>query len=234
MGGHIAKETTSNGNLRSRSIVTKDTIDPKGWPHPEGRQGRRNTVEASPTNQVQRRGTQAEGAGPTREKAGQPSGPTQAEAHSVSLRQVPRTKAKSKPTQKEGKQRHNRGLRKNTDPTWDRWPNVKTRITTGSRNPEAQQRHEGKPTSTWQITRVTTSTAKLRRVDNQGTTLTTQSHQQTLEARGKNPRKDFKKIPGAWTTKRQEPRSENKDKGRRVPLKEGRNLGRIAAYKAKS
>ena len=30
MGGYIAKETTSNGNLRSQSIVTKDTIDPKG------------------------------------------------------------------------------------------------------------------------------------------------------------------------------------------------------------
>ena len=100
MGGYIAKETTSNGNLRWQSIVTKDTIDPKGWPHPEGRQRRRNTVEVSRTNQVQRRGTQVEGAGPTREKAGQPCGPTQAEVHSVSLRQGPRTKAKSKPTQR--------------------------------------------------------------------------------------------------------------------------------------
>ena len=57
-------------------------------------------MEASPTNQVQRRGTQVEGAGPTREKAGQPPEPTQVEAHSVSLRQGPRTKAKSKPTQR--------------------------------------------------------------------------------------------------------------------------------------
>ena len=30
MGGYIAKETTSNGNLHSRSIVTKDTMDCKG------------------------------------------------------------------------------------------------------------------------------------------------------------------------------------------------------------
>ena len=44
-------------------------------------------VEDSHTNQVQRRGTQGEGAGPTREKEGQSPGPTHAEAHSVSLRQ---------------------------------------------------------------------------------------------------------------------------------------------------
>ena len=39
-------------NLRWRSIVTKDTNDPKGWPHPEGRQRRRNRVEGSPHNQA--------------------------------------------------------------------------------------------------------------------------------------------------------------------------------------
>ena len=89
---------------------------------------------------------------------------------------------------KEGKQRYDRVLRNNTDRTWDRWPNMKTRNTTGPRNPEAQQCHEGKPTRTWQRTRVTTSTAKLRREDNQGETSITSSHQQTLEARGKNPR----------------------------------------------
>ena len=87
MGGYIVQETTSNGNLCSRSIVTKDTIDPKGWPHPEGRQWRRNTVEATHTNQVQRRGTQDKGAGLPREKAGHLPGPTQAAAHRVRLRQ---------------------------------------------------------------------------------------------------------------------------------------------------
>ena len=55
-------------------------------------------MEASHTNQVQRRGTQGKGAGPTREKAGQPPGPTQAEAHSVSLRQgTPHEGQKSNP-----------------------------------------------------------------------------------------------------------------------------------------
>ena len=44
-------------------------------------------MEASHTNQVQRRGTQCEGAGPTREKEGQPPGPTHAKAHSVTQRQ---------------------------------------------------------------------------------------------------------------------------------------------------
>ena len=107
---------------------------------------------------------------------------------------------------------------------------MKTRNTAGPRNPEASQPHEVKPTSTWQRTRVTTSTAKLRRSDNQGPSVTTPSYQQTLEARGKNPSKDSKKTPVAWTTKLQEPPRENQDKGRRVPPKEGRT----AAYQPKS
>ena len=52
MGGYHPKKKPSNGNLRWRSIVTKDTNDPKGWPHPEGRQRRRNRVEGSPHNQA--------------------------------------------------------------------------------------------------------------------------------------------------------------------------------------
>ena len=67
---------------------------------------------------------------------------------------------------KERKQCHDRGLRKNTDRTRDRWPNMQTRNTTEPRSPEAQQLHEGKPTSTRQRTRVTTTAAKLRREDN--------------------------------------------------------------------
>ena len=75
-------------------------------------------MEASHTNQVQRRGTQGEGAGPTREKEGQPPGPTQAEAHSVSLRQgTPHEGQKSKPPKRRESKRHDRGLRKNTVPT---------------------------------------------------------------------------------------------------------------------
>ena len=53
-----------------------------------------------PTQPGQRRGTQVEGSAPTLEKAGQPCGPTQAEAHSVSLRQWNRMKTKSKPNQR--------------------------------------------------------------------------------------------------------------------------------------
>ena len=51
------------------------------------------------TQTGQKRGTQVEGSAPTLEKVGQPCGPTQAEAHSVSLRQWNRTKTKSKPNQ---------------------------------------------------------------------------------------------------------------------------------------
>ena len=46
------RKNPSNGHLRLRSKVTKDTKDLKGWPHPEGRQRRRNTVEGSPHNQA--------------------------------------------------------------------------------------------------------------------------------------------------------------------------------------
>ena len=92
MGGYHPKENPSNGNLRWWSIVTKDTNDPKGWPHPEGRQRRRNTVEGSPHNQAREEGR-------TLEKVGQSCGPTQAEAHNISLRQWNCTKTKSKPNQ---------------------------------------------------------------------------------------------------------------------------------------
>ena len=91
MGGYHPKENSPNGNLRWRSIVTKDTNDPKGW-HPKGRQRRRNTVEGSPHNQARQE--------EPRLKDEQPCEPTQAEAHSVSLRQRNRTKTKSKPNQR--------------------------------------------------------------------------------------------------------------------------------------
>ena len=52
-----------------------------------------------PSQPGQKRGTQGEGAAPTLEKAGQPCGPTQAEAHSVSRRQWNCMKTKSKPNQ---------------------------------------------------------------------------------------------------------------------------------------
>ena len=72
---------------------------------------------------------------------------------------------KANPT-KGGKAMSQSGLKKNTDRTRDRWPNMQTRNTTEPRSPEAQQLHEGKPISTWQKTRVTTTAAKLRREDN--------------------------------------------------------------------
>ena len=99
-------------------------------------------------------------------------------------------------------------------------PIVKTRNTAGLRNPETLQPHEGKPTSTWQRTRVTTSAAKLLRADNQGPSVTTPSYQQTLEARGKNPSKDSKKTPGAWTTKLQEPQAKTRTREGEFPQKE--------------
>ena len=86
-------------------------MTPKGDHIPKDHGGR------LPSQPGQRRGIQVEGSAPTREKAGQPCGPTQAEAHSVSLRWWSSTKTQKQTQPKEGKQRHDRGLRKNTDRT---------------------------------------------------------------------------------------------------------------------
>ena len=167
MGGYHTKENSSNGNLRWRSIVTKDTNDPKGWPHPEGRQRRRNTVEGSLSTRPEKRNPGWRIS--TDPWEGRTAVRTNASRSPQQQPEVVEPHEDQKQTQpKEGKQHHDRGLRKNTDRTWDRWPNMKSRNTTGPRSPEAQQRHEGKPTSTWQRTRLTTSTANLRREDNQG------------------------------------------------------------------
>ena len=124
-------------------------------------------------------------------------GPTQAEVHSVSLKQgTPHEGQKSNPP-KGGKatsrsrteEEHRPDLRQVTQR--EDQEHHRTKESRGTAAPRGQaDKYLTK-------TRVTTSTAKLRRVDNQGSTLTTPSHQQTLEARGKNPRKDSKKIPGA-------------------------------------
>ena len=86
-------------------------MTPKGDHIPKEHGGR------LPSQPVQRRGTQGEGVTPAREKAGQPCGIAQAEAYSVSLRKLNRTKTKSKPNQRRESNINCRGLRKNTDRT---------------------------------------------------------------------------------------------------------------------
>ena len=222
MGGDIGKETTSNGNLRSWSIVTKiDTIDPKGWPHPEGIQRRRNTEEASHTNQVQRRGTQGEGAGPTREKEGQPPGPTHAEPQASAWGRGPRTKVNSQTHQKEGKQRHDRRLRKNTVPTWDRWPHREDQEHRRTKESRGAAAPRGQADKYLTRTRVTTSTAKLRRVDNQGSTLPPQA----ISKHWKLEERTQVKIP----RKHQEPGQPN---GRKHPAKTRTREGEFPQKKA--
>ena len=113
---------------------------------------------------------------------------------------------------------------------------MKTRNTAGPRNPEASQLHEGKPTRPRQKARVTPTSAKPRRADNQGLSATTPSYQQKLEARGKNPRKEFKKNSRSLDNhtvgiaKRKQP-GQGKESS---PTKEGRNPDRTAAYQPKS
>ena len=234
MGGYIVKETTSNGKLRSQSRVTKMHY----WPQ-------RVTTSRRKTEEKEHGGSLPHQPGPEKRNPGRRSrtdpweGGTATRTNACRSTQHqpeagdPARRPIVKPT-KGGKANvtiADWGRTQSRPETGD--PIMKTRNTAGPRNPEALQPHEDKPTSTWQRTRVTTSTAKLRRVDNQGSTVTTPSHQQILEARGKNPSKYSKKTPGAWTIKLQEPPSENQDKGRRVPPK-GRNPGRTAAYQPKS
>ena len=100
MGGYIAKETTSNGNLRSRSIVTKDTLTPKGDHIPKEDRGEGIRWKPPP---------------PTRSREEEPrlkeqdwavrrldSRPDQRKPKPTASAwgRGPRTKAKSKPTQR--------------------------------------------------------------------------------------------------------------------------------------
>ena len=90
--------------------------------------------------------------------------------------------------------------------------------TAGLRHPEASQPHEGKLTRPRQKTRVTHTSAKPWRVDNQGLSKTTPSYQQKTGSERKNPRKEYKKNSRSLdnhtvgTAKRN-----NQDMGRRVP-----------------
>ena len=104
---------------------------------------------------------------------------------------------------KERKQCHDRGLRKNTDRTRDRSPNMQTRNTTEPRSPEAHQLHEGKPTSTRQRTRVTTTAAKLRREDNWDKPQPPQASSQHWKREGRTQSKAQERA-GAWTNQRPE------------------------------
>ena len=184
-----------------------------------------------PSQPGQRRGTQVEGAVPTREKAGQPCRPTQAEAHSVSLRQWHRTKTKSKPIQ-----------RRENNVTIVYWGRTQTGPETGDRTwrlgtPQdpGSQRHSSATRASQQVAYLT---------KNQGNNLHSEAtegvqprinlnHLKPSANTGserEEPKVRSKNIAGAWTTKRPEPPSENQDKGRGVPPEEGRNRGTDAAY----
>ena len=133
------------------------------------------------------------------------------------------------PSQRRERLRYDRGLRK----TQSRPETVDLTMKTGPRRTE-------EPLSTaaplWQAdmslteTRETPPTTKQRMAENQGRSGKHPQQQQTLVARGKNSSKEVKKIQGAWTTKQEEPPSENnKDREGELPPKEGRNQDRTAA-----
>ena len=187
-------------------------------------------MEASHTNQVQRRGTQGKGAGPTREKAGQLSGPTQAKAHSVSLRQG---------TPHEGQKSNPPAGGKATSRSWTEEEHIPyLRQVTQREDQEHHSTKESRGTVAPRGEADKNPTKNLHcQVTEVGQPRSNLNHLKpaaNMEARGKNPSKDSKKIPGAWTTKRQGLPSKNPDKGRSSPPKEGRNPGRIAAYQPKS
>ena len=142
----------------------------------------------------------------------------------------------TKPTRRRERLRDDRGLRKNTARPETGDPIAKTMNTAGLRHQEASQPHEGKPTRPGQKTRVTHTSAKPRRADNQGLTATTPSYQQKTGSERKNQRKEFKKNSRSLdnhtvgTAKRKQP-GQGKESS---PPKEGRNPGRTAAYQPKS
>ena len=183
-------------------------------------------MEASHTNQIQRRGTQGKGAGPTREKAGQPPGPTQAKAHNAS--QSPQRQPEAgDPARRPQKSNPPTGG-KATSRSWTELEHIPyLRQVTQRKDQEHHSTKESRGT-----------VAPRREADknltkNQGNNLHCQvtevgqprsnlNHLKptaNMEARGKNPSKDSKKIPGAWTIKRQEPPSKNPGQGKEFSLK---------------
>ena len=124
------------------------------------------------------------------------------------------------PTRRRERLRDDRGLRKNTARPETGDPIAKTMNTAGLRHPEASQPHEGKPTRPWQKTRVTHTSTKPRRADNQGLSATTPSYQQKTGSERKNPRKELKKNSRSLdnhtvgTAKRKQP-----GQGKEFPIK---------------
>ena len=124
-GDHIPKEDRGEGTRWKAPLSTRPEKRNPGWRNSTDPREGRTAVRTNASRSPQRQ-------------------PEAVESHEVQKQTQP----------KEGKQRHDRGLRKNTDRTWDRWPNNQTRNTTGPRRPEAQQLYEGQPTSTWQTRQV--------------------------------------------------------------------------------
>ena len=123
MGGYIGKETTSNGNLRSRSRVTKR----HDWPQ-------RVATSRRKTEEKEHGGSLPHQPGPEKRNPGRRSrtdpweGGTAARTNACRSPQQqpeagdPARRPIVKPTRRRESNRHDRGLRKNTVPTWDRWP----------------------------------------------------------------------------------------------------------------
>ena len=215
MGGYTGKETTSNGNLRSRSRVTKRHY----WPQ-RVTTSRRNTAkehggslphQPGPEKRNPRRRSRTdpwEGGTATHTNACR-STQRQPEAGDPAIRPI------GKPTRRRESKCHDRRLRKNTVPTCDRWPHREDqehRRTEESRGTAAPRRQADKYLT-----------------ENQGNNLrcqATEGGQPRINCKHPKPlanigseRKESKKTPGAWTTKLQELPSETQDKGRRVPQK---------------
>ena len=154
-------------------------------------------MEASHTNQVQRRGTQGKGAGPICKKAGQPPGPTQAKVHSVSLRQgTPHEGQKSnqstgvKATPRSWTEEEHRPYLRQVTQREDQ----EHHSTKESRGTVAPQREADKYLTKNQ------GNNRHRQATEGGQPRSNLNHHKpvaNMEARGKNPSKDTKKIPGA-------------------------------------
>ena len=70
----------------------------------------------------------------------------------------------------------------------------------GPKNPEAPQPQWGKPTSLRQNARVTLTSVKRRRVENQGLSKNYPEQPVTTGSERKEPYERVQETPGAWTT----------------------------------
>ena len=204
-------------------------MTPKGWPHPKGRQRRRNTVEVSPPNQAREEEPRLK----------EQYRPVRRQDSSADQRKPkPTASAWGSDTPRRPKANPSKGGKATSRSCTEEEHRPDLRQVAEHKDKEHHRTQESRGTA------VPRGQANKDLMKNQGNNLHSEATEGGQPRINRNhlkpsvntgsereePKAISMKIAGAWTTKRPEPPSEPQDKGRGVPPKEGRNLGTDAAY----